>query len=195
MLDGLDGLGHDAIVRRHHQDDDVRNLGTAGPHRREGGVTRGIQEGDHAPTRLDVIGADVLGDAARLARRHLGAANVVEERGLAVIDVAHDSDHGWPRFQGHLAQLTLQFEHEGVLDALALGGNGLMTHLLHQQGGGIRVQGLVDGDRQALLEQFPDDIRHLGGHARGQFADGDGRGNLNLAHHLHGGTLEAMLIL
>ena len=195
MLDGLDGLRHDAIVRRHHQNDDVRDLGAAGPHGREGGVPRGIQEGDHAPACLDVIGADVLGDATGLARRHLGAADVIQEGGLAVVDVTHDGDHGRAGHLGHFAQFPLQLEHEGVFDALLLGGNGLVAHLLHQQGGGIRVQGLVDGDRQALLEEFPDDVRHLGGHARGQLGDGNGRGNLDLAHHLHGGTLEAVLVL
>ena len=40
-----------------------------------------------------VIGADVLRDAARLARRHVGAADVVEQRGLAVVDVAHHRHH------------------------------------------------------------------------------------------------------
>ena len=43
---------------------------------------------------LDVVRADVLRDAAGLARRHLGAADVVEQRGLAVIDVSH---HGHDR--------------------------------------------------------------------------------------------------
>ena len=42
---------------------------------------------------VHVVGADVLGDAARLARRHLWCADVVEQRGLAVVDVAHDGDH------------------------------------------------------------------------------------------------------
>jgi len=50
-------------------------------------VTGGIEEGDDALRGLDVIGADVLGDAAGLARCDLGAPDVIEERGLAVIDV------------------------------------------------------------------------------------------------------------
>ena len=47
--------------------------------------------------RLHVVRADVLRDAARLARRHLGAADVIEQRSLAVVDVAHDGDHGRTR--------------------------------------------------------------------------------------------------
>ena len=55
-------------------------------------MTRRVEEGDHAARRFDVVGADVLRDAAGLARGHLGA-DVVQQRGLAVVDVAHDGDH------------------------------------------------------------------------------------------------------
>ena len=44
--------------------------------------------------KLHLVGADVLGNAAGFARRHVGFADGVEQRGLAVIDVAHDGDHG-----------------------------------------------------------------------------------------------------
>ena len=67
-------------------------LRAAGTHRGERLVARGVEEGDHAARRLDVVGADVLRDAAGFARRDLGAADVVEQRGLAVVDVAHDGD-------------------------------------------------------------------------------------------------------
>src|SRR5450830_1861888 len=46
-------LRHHAVVRRHHEDDDVRCLRTAGTHCREGLVTWRIQEGDHAAWRID----------------------------------------------------------------------------------------------------------------------------------------------
>lgn len=46
MLDGLDRLVHDAVVGRHHQDDDVSGVGSAGSHGGEGSVTRSVQEGD-----------------------------------------------------------------------------------------------------------------------------------------------------
>ena len=41
---------------------------------------------------FDVIGADVLRDAARFAGRDTTGPDVVEQRGLAVVDVAHDGD-------------------------------------------------------------------------------------------------------
>ena len=39
---------------------------------------------------VDLVGADVLGDAAGLARGDLGLADRVQQRGLAVVDVTHD---------------------------------------------------------------------------------------------------------
>ena len=72
-MDRLDGLGHDPVVGRHHQDDDVGDVGAAGAHGREGCVAGRVEEG-HPLTVLQphLIGADVLGDAAVLARRHVG---------------------------------------------------------------------------------------------------------------------------
>ncbi len=76
VLDRLDGLGHDPVVSRHHQHHDVRDLGAAGPHGREGGVTGGVQEGDDPAAGLHMVGADVLGDAAGLAGGDPGAPDV-----------------------------------------------------------------------------------------------------------------------
>ena len=75
VVDGLHGLGHDAVVRRHHQDGDVRDHGAPGPHGGKRLVARGIQEGDGLAVHLHLIGADVLGDAAGLAGRHGGVAD------------------------------------------------------------------------------------------------------------------------
>jgi hypothetical protein len=49
------------------------------PHRREGGVAGGVQEGDRLVVFVDLVGADVLGDAAGLAGRHLGLADRVQQ--------------------------------------------------------------------------------------------------------------------
>ena len=51
-----------------------------------------IQKGDHAFRRLDMVGADVLRDSAGLATGYTGAANVIEERRLAVVNVPHNRD-------------------------------------------------------------------------------------------------------
>ena len=49
-----------------------------------------VEEGDRPAVVVDLVGADVLRDAAGLARGDLGLADGVEQRRLAVVDVAHD---------------------------------------------------------------------------------------------------------
>ncbi len=92
VVDGLDGLGHDAVVGGHHQDHDVRHLGATGAHRGEGLVARRVDERDRLALPLDLVGADVLGDPTGLAGDHVGMADLVQQQGLAVVDVAHDGD-------------------------------------------------------------------------------------------------------
>ena len=97
VLDRLDRLRHDAVVGRDDEHDDVRDLGAARAHGRERRVARRVEERDAALRRLDVVGADVLRDAAGLAGGDSRAADVVEQRRLAVVDVAHDRDDGRAR--------------------------------------------------------------------------------------------------
>ena len=92
VVDGLAGLGHDAVVRRDDEDDDIGDVGAAGAHLREGRVAGRIEEGDPALGRLDLIGADMLRYPAELARDDVGLADRVEKLGLSVVDVAHDRD-------------------------------------------------------------------------------------------------------
>src|SRR5690606_21167380 len=91
---GLDGPGDDAVVGGADEDDDVGEVGATGTQRGEGGVAGGVDKGDATAVDLHLIGADVLGDATRLALDDVGLADGVEEGGLAVVDVAHDGDHG-----------------------------------------------------------------------------------------------------
>ncbi len=93
VVDGLDRLRHDAVVGRHHDGRDVGDLGAARPHGGERLVARRVQERDGLAVVRDLVGADVLRDAARLAGRHRGLADGVEQARLAVVDVAHHGDH------------------------------------------------------------------------------------------------------
>jgi hypothetical protein len=69
VLHGFARLRHHAVVGGHDQHHDVGELGAARTHLRERRVARGIEEADDALRRLDVVGADVLGDATGLRRR------------------------------------------------------------------------------------------------------------------------------
>ena len=94
VVDCLDGLGHDAIIRSDHEDRDIRELGATGTHCREGFVTRGIEERDLALFAVQMHGhlvsADALRDTAGFLQRHVRLADCVEQAGLTMIDVAHD---------------------------------------------------------------------------------------------------------
>ena len=101
VIDGFEGLRHDAVVCSHHDDDDVCHLGSAGTHARECFVARGVEEDDLAArsrrsflAEADLVGSDVLGDATGFPCGYVGFTDGVEERSLAVIDVAHDGDDG-----------------------------------------------------------------------------------------------------
>ena len=98
VLDRLNGLRHDAIIRGDHEHDLVSDLGATSAHCGECFVARRVDEHHGMPVRrVDSVSADALRDAAGLAGRHARLADGVENRGLAVVDVAHHGDDGRPR--------------------------------------------------------------------------------------------------
>ena len=92
---------------------------------------------------MRIIGADGLGDAAGLAAGHGGVADIVEEAGLAVVDVAHDHNDGGAGQQILFGVLV-------VVDQLLFNGDHHFTlHLAAQffgdDGCGIEVDQLAQG--------------------------------------------------
>lgn len=175
VVDRLPGLRHDAVVGRNHQDHDIGHLGTTGSHGGKGFMAGGVEEGDFAAVELDVIGADVLRDAASLAGNDVGFANCIQERGLAVVDMSHDSDNRRTLFQafgciGHRLLDLFQVNCH-VLDLIAVLGG--------QDGGSVVVQRMVDGYHHAHLHQRLDQVGSLDAHALGQFAHADRLGDLD----------------
>jgi hypothetical protein len=76
VAEGLEGLGHHAVVGGDHQHHDIRHVGAAGAHGGEGGVARRVEEGDLLKFLFALgmrdgnrVGADMLGDAAGFAWR------------------------------------------------------------------------------------------------------------------------------
>jgi hypothetical protein len=72
-------------------------------------VTRRVEEGDLAAVVLDLVRADVLRDPAGLRLDDATSADRVEQRRLAVVDVAHDRHdrRAWTRSLGVLELLRL----------------------------------------------------------------------------------------
>ena len=79
VLDCLGGLGHHAIVGRDHQNGDVGHLCSPCSHRGEGFVPRRVDECDPLAVLLHLVGANALGDTARLAHRNPRLADGVED--------------------------------------------------------------------------------------------------------------------
>src|SRR3954453_15610092 len=179
-VERLDRLRHDAVVGGDHQDDDVGHLGATGTHRGERLVTRGVDEGDR-PLEVvelgdDLVGTDVLGDAAGPPRHHVRVADGVQQLRLAVVDVTHDGHHRRARLpvlrlalvtEGEvevgeqLAVLVLRRDH---LDVPAdLGAEQLQRVLVHR---------LRRGDHLAQVEQGGHQRGRLGADALGQVGQG-----------------------
>ena len=117
MGDRLECLRHEAVIRCHDNDDDVRDIGAAGAHGGEGGVAGCVEEGDFLAIALDAVGADVLGDAARFACRNTGLANGIEKGGFAMVDMAHESNDRGAKLKlvdlgglGSFGNLDLRFD-------------------------------------------------------------------------------------
>ena len=79
VVDRLDGLRHDAVVRGDDDHRDVGHAGAAGAHRGERLMARCVEEGELLAVVLHLIRADVLGDPTRLAGRDLRLANGIEQ--------------------------------------------------------------------------------------------------------------------
>ena len=114
------------------------------------------------PSLVDLVGTDVLGDATGLAGHDVGVADVVEELGLAVVDVTHDGDdrRAAGKVRGVLVLLG-QVEHLLELDLLLLTGidhGDLGAHLGGEQLDHVVGQRLGGGDHLALLHEEAHDI-------------------------------------
>ena len=170
-MDRFDRLRHDAVIGRDHQHDDVGDLGAAGAHRGERGVAGRIDEGDpSAGRRGHLIGADMLGDAAGFAGRDFGRADGVEQRGLAVVDMAHDGDDRRARLQ--VRRIVRRIEHAFFDVGFGDAPHGV-AEFLGDQLGGVGVDRIGDLRHVPLLHQDADHVDGALGHAVGQFLDGD----------------------
>ena len=175
-------LRHDAVIGGDHKHDNVGHLGAARAHRREGGVAGRIDEGNLAAQRRGhLIGANVLGDAAGLARHDVGGADGVEQRRLAVIDVAHDGHHRCARH--HVGRIVGGVEQTFFDVGLGDAAN-RVAHFLGDDLRGVGVDHVVDRHHLTLLHHQANNVDRAFRHAVGEIGDGDGFRDRHLAHEL-----------
>src|SRR3954447_22728815 len=170
VVDRLLGLRLDAVVGGDHDDRDVGDLRAAGAHGGERLVARGVEEGDRLAVVVHLVGADVLGDAAGLTRGDLGLADRVEQRGLAVVDVAHDGHDGRA-----LDEILVGVLEGGLGLALGLVGGDhldLAVELGGDEAHRVVREGLGERRHLAHHHQLLDDLGH--GHVQvlGDLLDG-----------------------
>ena len=173
-------LRHHAIIRSHHQDHQIGHLRTTRAHGGKRLVARCIEEGNHALAGLHVIGADVLRNTARLARRHLGTAYIVQQRRLTVIDVAHHRHHRSARFEFDLGVRGGMFLGNKRVRIIQLGAHRLVAHFFDQYHGRVLIQHLIDGDHAAQLHQRLDQLCRFHRHFVCEVGNGNGFRN----HHI-----------
>ena len=167
MIQRLDGLRLDSVIRSHNQDRDVGHLGTTRTHGREGLVTRCVDDRQRAVAvrgvRHGLVRADVLGDAPGFGADHVGFANRVEQFGLTVIDVTHHGHHRRPRLEiADLALVLSEFEVEGLqeLAIFVLGRNNLHieVQLRAQQHQGVIIDRLRRSHHLTETDEHLDQI-------------------------------------
>jgi hypothetical protein len=176
VVDRLAGLRHHAVVGGDDDDDDVGHLGAAGAHGGERLVARRVQEGDRLLAVVHLVGADVLGDAAGLARDDVRLADRVEQRRLAVVDVTHDRDDGRAvdEILGIVVERGLRVDLVGRVDDLDL-----LVELVRDHLHGIVGEGLGERRHLAQLHQLLDDVRNRYAEVLGDVLDGRARVDLD----------------
>ena len=113
----------------------------------------------------------MLGDAAGFAGRDVGRADGVEQRRLAVIDVAHDGDDRRARQQ--VRRIVGASNMPSSTSDFGDAPHG-MAEFLGDQLRGVGVDRVGDLRHVTLLHQDADHVDGALGHAVGEFLDGDG---------------------
>ncbi len=115
----------------------------------------------------DLVGADVLGDAAGLFLADVGLADGVQQSGLAVVDVTHHGHHRRTGLEVVLVALVLavgQVEGLQQLAVLVLGADDLddVVHLAAEQLERLVADRLGGGHHLAEVEQRLHQRRRVG---------------------------------
>ena len=189
MVNRFACLRHHTIISCDHQNDDIGRFGPTRPHRRKGFMARRIEEGDHATRGFDVISTDMLRNAACFTRGNPRPADIVKQRGFAVIDVAHDGHHGRARQLRRI--LMFGFTEEGVW-IVELGSKSTVPHFLDENHRRFLIKHLIDGDHRPHFHQRLDDFSRFHGHLVSQVRDRNGLRHMHVMHHGFGRLLEAM---
>ena len=189
MVDGFDGLRHNAVIGSHYQNGNIGYLGAAGAHGSKSLMARCIQEGDLLSVGFHLIRTDMLGDTACFGGGDMGRTDLIQQRGFPMVNVTHNGNHRRTIFQifRFVFHIGKQFFLFGYLHF------NRCTEFFGDDGGCIDVQILVDGGHHAHGHQLHDNVGSLFAQLTGQILYGDAV----FQHHMvfHFGKLSWRLFL
>ena len=181
VVDGFLRLRHGAVIRRDHQDSYISYVGAARSHLSESFMPRSIDKGHLYVSVVDPVGAEVLGNSAVFLGGYLGFSNLVEQRGLAVVDMPQER---YDRCLGDRVLFFAGFLLDGLEKLLFV----LLLFLeldlcanLHADfEDELFVEEVIDGNRLAQLEEGLDENLRLHSQRGGEIFQGQGYRDLNL---------------
>ena len=133
-------------------------------------MARRVEEDDLLALAVDLISTDVLRDAAGLMRLDMRVADTVEQRRLAVVDMAHDRDDRRTELQRLRVVLDLRnLRRVDLWRQLFARHAEFRSH----EGGRIKVDFLVDRRHDAHHEELLDDFRRRVAHLGREVLDGN----------------------
>ena len=191
MLNCLYRLRHHAVISSDNKNDDIRRLCPSGAHGGKGSVTRCIQERDRTLVGCYGISADMLRNPACLTRSNLTVPDVVKQRGLAVIDMAHNRHYRCAR--NLLAAILLLVRKQLLVHLRRLSRLGDVSQFLNHKRRCILIDHLVDRHHGAHIEQDLDDFVTFYCQAFGEVGDRNTLRNLNFVNNRRCRALESML--
>ncbi len=157
MVDGLYCLRHHIVVGSYYDDCKVSNLGTSGTHGGECLMARSVEECYAAPVRqFHVICAYMLRYATCLAGNNIGFSDIVEKRGLAMVDMSHDCHNRRTRQEIFLAVFLRGYCLCHVGAHIFCRESELFGHNVDC----LRVKTLIDGNHHAKIHAGGNDIVH-----------------------------------
>ena len=171
VIDRFDRLRHHAIIGSHNKHHNIRHLRTTRTHLREGGVTRRIDKGDLRTRRRDnLIGTDMLRNTAGFATRDICRADRIQQRCLAMIDMAHNRDNRRTclRVSANIRRIEQAFFDVRFSNALHR-----MAEFFRNNLRRIGIDHIRDLHHLALLHQKADQIDGTFRHAVREFLDRD----------------------
>ena len=189
VCNGFTRLRHHTVIRRDHQDDNICALGAARSHSCKGGMAGRIQESNDASFLLNLVGADVLGNASRFTGSNIRLTHCIEQGGLSMIHMPENGHHGRTIYQ--LGCIFIRDQTAPQRNLAGLFFYGFFQHFgecLESIFGnhnrrGVKIHRLIDGCHHPVRHQLLNDLNWTFFNLLRQITNHDTGGQLNLFTH------------